>query len=139
MSNLVVPIVGLRASLQNEIYSWVNATLHLFVSPWTPGSADVLETYLAIEATFPGYAPQIVTGWIPPIQDGGTPPGVITQASPVTWTRLLSGPTQNVWGVFFVDQLGILRWVQVDDNAPVPVTNAGDPYTWVPVFDRRSQ
>jgi hypothetical protein len=139
MSTLVVPLVGLKASLQDTVRGLVGATAHLFVAPWVPGNADTLLTYTTIEASFPGYIPLLIVGWGEIGQDGNTPPGAVVAAKPVTWRRTVTGVVQNVYGVFVVDEGGVLRFAQADDNAPQPVANAGDQYTYSPQLDRKSQ
>ena len=139
MSKLVIPVGGLKLSLAEQILAWQGASLGLFVQPWTPSISDTLVNYLAIEATFPGYQREPVYNWSPPVQDGNTPPGVVSAAVPCLFRRSLSGPVQNVYGVFMVDAVGNLRWAQVDDNAPVPLSQVGDPYTWTPTWDRQYQ
>jgi len=99
------------------------AVLRLYVNDKVPADADVTGSYT--EASFPGYAPQTLSGFTPPATVSGAGQ---TQANAVTWT--VNGPTgQQVYGYFVTDNVGNLLWAERDPSAPIPMNATGNSYT----------
>lgn len=137
---LLVPDVGevrlleyVRARLNSG-----NIRIGLFASSHMPAAADVLSTYTAIEATFPGYATAETANWSVPAPDGTG--RQFTQADFQVWTRGVGGSPESIFGYFIWDaDSGDLLWAEADPNAPVPINSSGNTYTVRPRLTDRSE
>lgn len=128
MANLVFPFQSASAALERLISStspsWINALLCMFATAHTPMDGDTAATYLAIEASFTGYARQVLTTWSSILEDGS----LRAYSSPATSTfHNSTGSGQLVYGAFVLDSAATtLLGVGVFDGSPItmpPATN----------------
>jgi hypothetical protein len=130
MGNMVV-VDGQLNSLLSFLLNGINGkyTLRLFVNNYQPTAADTVADYT--EATFPGYAAQLIPLWEAPITNGGQ---ASSYAPTVYFVLTGGGGPFNIYGYFVTDQNGNLAWAQRDPAAPVPVVNVGDAYPITPAL-----
>lgn len=99
--------------------------LALFKTNVTPTTSSVLATFT--EADFPGYARQSIVTW--PVPAVGAHIASMAAAAN-TFTRSTTGANQTIYGYMVLDNAGTtLLWAELDPNAPINLTNAGDSYT----------
>lgn len=120
---------GALARVLDDNRDWRNTlTLHLYVNDRVPTPTDILSDY--VEASFPGYAPQTMTGWTSAIiiADG------IAQSQDDLHTFSCSStpvPSQSVYGTYWTDPSNNLVRAARRPTGPVEMT-AGVLYQVVP-------
>lgn len=123
---LIVPILSRKQFTDALMSVWNGAgplKVHLFKAAHTPVPSDVLATYLAIEADFGGYAPQLLIGWLDVGLDADD--RELCQAAPNLFVRLAGA--NDVYGYFVTDAANsLLWWAEQRIGGPIPV-NAANP------------
>jgi hypothetical protein len=131
--SLLVPTASQLTFLDNirTAGKLLNATLHLYVSNYTPVLADVAATYNAIEAAFGGYAAQTITDW-------GAAATVSAKAKTVagnyTFTASGTGLPATVYGIYVLDASGNLLYAEKNPTGGVTLSSAGHTFSYQPAF-----
>lgn len=97
-------------------------TAHLFVNNHTPAPGDALTDYT--EASFSGYAAQILTGWSTVATNSAGK--AEASAAQVTFTMSMTMGTATVEGWYVTDQDGTLIGADLFAGAPLSLSQAGD-------------
>lgn len=134
---LVAPDVGELKMLDYLRLNWGTLDMALFTADHVPGPADTLATYLAMEATFPGYARVQLLNWTLPASDGSGRGR--TLADLVTFTRTGGGAPNLVWGYFVVDSSPQIMWAERHPSPPVQMLAIGDVFRVNPALTLRSE
>jgi len=134
---LKVPDLGERKLVNLLRLNWGTLQAGLFIADHVPANGDTLATYVAIEASFPGYARVDVLNWTVAADDGAG--RARTAADLITFTRTVSGVPQFVWGYFIVDPDGVQLWAERHPAPPVRMEMAGDVFRISPAFTLRSE
>jgi len=132
--SLIVPDVGEIQLLNLLRLAW-SPTIRLFTNPVTIGPSSVAADFL--EATFPGYAAVLSSGWTFPSSEATG--RAATSANQVLFTRASNGSPAQIYGYFVTDGMGNLLWAETDPNGPVPFNGAGNEYRVVPRFTLKSE
>lgn len=131
-----------EAAILTDLLAAHDYALKLFLDDKTPAAGDTEADYT--EATFPGYAPIVLTlsDWT--IAPGD--PGAAT-APLQTWTQAMNAPEQLVYGYYVARaDTGELRWVErfvdpgpsapPEDRPPFAMQRAGTPGDQISVLPR---
>jgi len=129
---LVITDEGTAEALDLLSGAWGDMTIGLYAAAHTPSQFDTYFTYASIEASFPGYARQTLTHWLPAL----VVPELLatTRADMVTWTRTAGGSAESIYGYFVLLETGTVFWAEADPNGPVPINANGDTYQVSPFF-----
>jgi hypothetical protein len=132
--SLKIVDVGLPKMLDKLLTAYGNTLqLCLFTNNYTPAAGDTLANYT--EATFPGYARQAVSNWIPSTVAASV---ATSNADQKQFQRNATGTGQAVYGYFVLDGAGALLFAERDPAAPITLTNQGDTYLITPKFTYQS-
>lgn len=111
------------------------ARLRLFKNDIVPADADTVTSYT--EATFPGYAAQVVNAFSVASTVGGV--AQITHAA-LTFLRGSGGSGDTIYGYYLTDAAGTtLYYSERDPAAPVNMSVAGNSYAVSLLFQFLSQ
>ncbi len=117
----------LITSVQPWIHLYTNdACLNLTTTP-----------VLFVEATFPGYSPQLAGGW--------TDAAVLrrcaqTRSDPLVWKCTAETSAQQIWGYWATDgKTGSLLWAERRISAPIIIQHLGDSLECRPQLTLRGQ
>ena len=103
-----------------------SSVIHLYQSPIALAPNLTLAQMVAIEATYDGYVPKVVTAFNQPYLD---PAGGATTASGYEqfnyMTEASPGVTNNIYGLFLEDSAGDLVIV-IQFAQPAPMNQSGD-------------
>jgi hypothetical protein len=112
--SIIIPIGGaqdLLESLLDDTDTW--AHLYVVDTPLGPGTV----TGDLHEASWPGYAPQRITTWTPPLPSGAW---VYSTADLVLWVYPAGQPPVSVFGYWASDgQHGPLVWAERRAQGPI--------------------
>jgi len=131
---LKVPNVGLQVLCPLLTSQLAGAQVGVYVNDYTPAAGTQLTDL--VEATFPGYSRQNLTGWsaVAIVSDHAK-----QDASECVFQLSSSGGPYSCYGIFVVDSGGNLLWVERDPNAPGILQFAGQIYSVFPQFSMVSE
>lgn len=135
MADIVIPDTALAlwyADLQLPGHTF---TARLGSNNITPHRATVLSDF--VQATYAGYAAQVLTAWSSPTLDPGTGLEYAGWAV-VTFPNPTSG-TSNVYTVYVTDEGGLLRLAIRLDGAPITLVAGGVPLSLDLIADLSSR
>ena len=115
-----------------------NMQVGLYASNYTPAPTDTALTYTAIEASFNGYARNVLATslWGAPSLIGN---GAYALGPPCLWTAgLVAFTAQTVYGYFVLNPAGALAWAQLLPS-PVVIALPGDSLSLTPQYSYLSQ
>ena len=124
--DMPIPFPGLLRDLQILVGNDDSLTVHLFQNSITPTINSVVSDF--VECDFSGYAPQAVT-YLGPIQLDSLGTGYFQPCGANVWTVATGGSGNMVFGAYVLDSAGRLRACGRLDNAPAPMSVAGQQLT----------
>jgi hypothetical protein len=109
--------------------------MHLYKNNHTPAHDDDISDY--VECTFSGYTGGKDIAFAAAVFVGPQSQVVGTQ---LNWQHNGGGTANDVYGYFVTDQAdAVLIWAERDPAAPTHISSAGDTFSVIPAYTRKSE
>lgn len=134
---LVVPRVAELTLLDALVAAeWEGCFVRLLDGSVTPGLGDTTYTYLQHTPSWPGYGPQVATGW--GSASIGTDSYAVVSGPAVSWTFNAAYGPIVVGGVWITDTAGALLGAELIPTGPVTLIVTGQVLPYQPQVSLRS-